>query len=107
MQRNGVTKHLGHYTLDAGHATLRNEETGYQRLLTPRENGILHLLVQNRNEVVRRDVILGRFWNAEDDYFASRSLDVFINKLRKLFEGDEEVQIKTVRGTGIVLETKE
>ena len=30
-----------------------------------------------------------------------------LTKLRKLFEGDEEVQIKTVRGTGIVLETKE
>ena len=36
--------------------------------------------------------------------FASRSLDVYVNKLRKLFANDASVQMKTFRGVGIMLE---
>ena len=74
------------------------------RTLTVRESELLKLLAENKNEVVRREVILSRFWNTEDDYFASRSLDVFVTKLRKLFEDDPQIEIRTVRGVGITLE---
>ena len=94
---------IGHYTLDVGHATLRNDDTGSLKVLTLREVGILELLVRNKNEVVRREAILSRFWNTEDDYFASRSLDVFVSKLRKLFEQDPDIDLKTVRGVGLML----
>jgi DNA-binding response OmpR family regulator len=53
--------------------------------------------------VVRREAILSRFWNTEDDYFASRSLDVFINKLRKLLADEPKINLKTVRGIGLQL----
>ena len=52
---------------------------------------------------VRREVILSRLWNTEDDYFASRSLDVFVSRLRKLLSADESVQLKTVKGVGLQL----
>lgn len=52
---------------------------------------------------MRREAILSRCWNTEDDYFASRSLDVFVSKLRKLFEADADIEIKTVRGVGLML----
>lgn len=94
---------FGRYILDGVHATLRSEDTGQVRTLTVREAQILQLLAENRNEVVRREAILSRYWNTEDDYFASRSLDVFISKLRKLFEDDPQVEIKTVRGVGLML----
>lgn len=74
-------------------------------MLTQREAQILQLLAENKNEVVRREAILSRFWNTEDDFFASRSLDVFINKLRKHFEPDADIEIKTVRGIGLMLVT--
>ena len=80
---------LGKYTLDAEHATLRNDETGISQTITQREAQILH--------------ILSRFWNTEDDYFASRSLDVFVNKLRKLLAGETKITLKTVRGIGLQL----
>lgn len=73
------------------------------RTLTVREAKILQLLADNKNEIVRREAILSRYWDTEDDYFASRSLDVFISKLRKLFEKDERIEIKTVRGVGLML----
>ena len=51
----------------------------------------------------RREVILSHIWETEDDYFASRSLDVYVNKLRKLFANDASIQVKTVRGIGIMM----
>ena len=41
--------------------------------------------------------------NTEDDYFASRSLDVFVTKLRKLLSQDEKVSIKTIKGIGLMI----
>ena len=92
----------GNYTLDIRQATL-SHSSGISQLLTPREAGILELLFQTPGEVVRREVILDKFWNTEDDYFASRSLDVFVTKLRKLIIQDESIKIKTVKGIGLML----
>lgn len=99
---SGMCK-FGEYTLDAGHATLHNNESGNNTTLTAREAQVLQLLAENKGEVVRREVILNRCWDKNDDYFASRSLDVFITKLRKLFENDPQIEIKTVRGVGLML----
>ena len=94
---------FGNYTLDAEHATLRNSESGKSTTLTAREAQILQLLAENKGEVVRREVILNRCWDKNDDYFASRSLDVFVTNLRNLFETDPMIEIKTVRGVGLML----
>ena len=94
---------LGKFTLDANHATLRNDETGEAQTITQREAQILQLLAENKNNVVRREAILSRFWNTEDDYFASRSLDVFVNKLRKVLADEPKITLKTVRGIGLQL----
>lgn len=96
------TYQAGNYTLDITHATLAHA-SGSSQLLTPREVGILGMLFRKPGEVVRREVILDKFWNTEDDYFASRSLDVFVTKLRKLLSIDEQVKIKTVKGIGLML----
>ena len=94
---------LGKYTLDADHATLRDDETDISQTITQREAQILQLRAENQNHVVRREAILSRFWNTEDDYFASRSLDVFVNKLRKLLSDAPRITLKTVRGVGLQL----
>ena len=94
---------LGKFTLDAEHATLRNDDTNEAQTVTVREAQILQLLAENKNNVVRREAILSRFWNTEDDYFASRSLDVFVNKLRKLLAEEPKINLKTVRGVGLQL----
>ena len=95
---------LGRYTLDAPHAILRDDQTGELQTLSQREAQLLQLLAENRNQTVRREAILSRLWGTEEkDYFASRSLDVFVNKLRKLLEDEPRVEIKTVRGVGLML----
>jgi DNA-binding response OmpR family regulator len=61
------------------------------------------MLCKNKNNVVKRENILSECWNTEDDFFASRSLDVFVTKLRKILEDEPAVEIRTVRGVGLML----
>ena len=90
--------------LDANHATLKDTQEGSEKMLTAREAKILELLAVNKNEVVRREAVLSRFWGVEDkDYFASRSLDVFIKKIRTALEDEPAVELKTIRGVGFKL----
>ncbi|MBP7984729.1 MAG: winged helix-turn-helix transcriptional regulator, partial [Bacteroidaceae bacterium] len=92
---------LGQYEFDSSNATLTRE--GKTKALTARESGILTMLCKNKNNVVKRENILSEYWNTEDDFFASRSLDVFITKLRKILEDEPAVEIRTVRGVGLML----
>lgn len=93
------------YTFDAVHAVLKHSSC-VQKTMTEREAKLLQMLCKKKNELVRRDVILSRLWDTEDDFFASRSLDVFVTRLRKLFADDERIQIKAVKGVGLCLSDK-
>ena len=92
---------LGSFRFDASKSEL-HDKNGKTISLTPRETHILQLLCEHRNETVRREAILERFW-PEADYFTSRSLDVFVTQLRNYLAGDEHVSIVTVRGVGLKL----
>lgn len=94
--------HLGKYEFDADNATLTS--AGRIKPLTARESGILSMLCKNKNNVVKRENILSEYWKTDDDFFASRSLDVFVTKLRKILEDEPSVEIRTVRGVGLMLE---
>lgn len=93
------------YVFDAVHAVLKRPSCA-PKTITEREAKLLQMLCEKKNEVVRRDAILSKLWDTEDDFFASRSLDVFVTRLRKLLADDEGVQIKTVKGVGLCLSDK-
>jgi DNA-binding response OmpR family regulator len=93
--------YIGYYKFDFLEETL--ELRMQKQKLTKREAGILKMLHENKNTVVPREKILADFWG-DSDYFHSRSLDVFISKLRKYLVHDPSVKITTVKGTGIKLE---
>lgn len=78
---------------------------GVKKSLTQREGDLLHLLLQQPNELVKREDILLKIWG-ENDYFMGRSLDVFISRLRKYLKDDEGVEIRNHHGVGFVLITK-
>lgn len=82
------------------------QKGGEERMLTAREADLLRMLCEHKGQIVRREVILSRLWNTEEDYFASRSLDVFVSRLRKLLATDDTVELKTVKGVGLMLEEK-
>jgi DNA-binding response OmpR family regulator len=70
--------------------------------LSSREAELLKLLYFSRNRVIERKTILLKLWN-DDHIFNSRSLDVYITKLRKCLSQDRQVQIINYRGTGYKL----
>ena len=79
-------------------------ETGEEkRRLTERESTILKLLCLSMNNVIRREQILTAIWG-ENDYFAGRSLDVFISKLRKYFRTDPTISIENIPKVGFILQ---
>jgi len=71
--------------------------------LTLREAQLLRHLMINRNKTLTREQILTEIWG-QDDYFLGRSMDVFISRLRKYISEDKNIDIRTVRGTGFILE---
>lgn len=90
---------IGEYSFDINTHLLTKENS---RKLTQREAAILLLLHERKGEVVKRDEILEKFWG-RNDFFTSRSLDVFINSLRKYLSEDHTIEIQTVRGEGLKL----
>lgn len=82
----------------AGTPTSPNKEVE----LSHRESEILKRLCENRNQVVHTQNLLLDLWG-DDSFFNSRSLHVFITKLRHKLAGDERIRIVNVRGIGYKL----
>ena len=70
--------------------------------LSPKENQLLKLLVIYVNDLLPREVALNKIWR-DDNYFTSRSMDVYIAKLRKYLKADDNVQIINIHGEGFRL----
>jgi len=69
--------------------------------LTKREVKLLKLLIERKNEVVSRNVILQNVWGY-DVYPTTRTIDNFILNFRKYFENDprEPLYFHSIRGVG-------
>lgn len=70
--------------------------------LSPKENQLLRLLVLNVNDILPREIALNKIWR-DDNYFTSRSMDVYIAKLRKYLKIDSRVEILNIHGEGFRL----
>ena len=70
--------------------------------LSPKENQLLRLLVIHVNDLLPRETALNKIWR-DDNYFTSRSMDVYIAKLRKYLVKDKKVQILNIHGEGFRL----
>ena len=82
--------------------TFKNEEP---IKLSPKENELLKLLVLYENDLMPRELALTKIWR-DDNYFTSRSMDVYIAKLRKYLKPDENVEILNIHGEGFRLVVK-
>ncbi len=78
------------------------ELNGEGKKLTSKENELLRVLCMYMGEVVDRNDALNLIWG-DDNYFNSRSMDVYITKLRKIFKEDKDIQIINSHGKGFML----
>ena len=81
---------------------LRLEYAGTSEELSPREAKILELLCASKGETLYTRPLLLELWG-DDDFFNSRSLQVFISRLRRRLEPDPRIRIVNVRGEGYKL----
>ena len=73
--------------------------------LSPKENELLKILAIYENDLMPRELALTKIWR-DDNYFTSRSMDVYIAKLRKYLKLDDEVEILNIHGEGFRLVVK-
>jgi two-component system, OmpR family, response regulator VicR len=92
---------IGHYTFNYTQLTL-SHPTEPEKQLTVREAHLLRYFARHLNDLVAREAILIEVWGT-DDYFAGRSLDVFISRLRKYLKADDRIKIENVHGYGFKL----
>lgn len=93
---------IGNYLFDS--VTQILSHAGTKQELSHRESEILKRLCENRNQVVNTQDVLLNLWG-DDSFFNSRSLHVFITKLRHKLSQDEQIRIVNVRGIGYKLIT--
>ncbi len=94
---NAPSYTIGSYKFDVEKRLLISKDKSVK--LTGKESYLLVLLIANTNAFLERKYILNTIWG-EDNYRTSRSMDVYICKLRKLLSGDENINIVNIHGKG-------
>jgi len=80
------------------------EINGVRIELTDKESKLLYIFASATNEIIDREQLQKEVWENEG-VVVTRSLDVFISKLRKKLEKDPRVKLVNVHGKGYKLET--
>lgn len=94
---------VGDYTFDAERWMLSR---GQERTkLSAREAAILAMLVEGGDGIVENSRILGEIWG-DDSYYAQRSLNVYITRLRHRLAADRRIEIVSVRNVGYRLSVR-
>ena len=91
---------LGSFTLNASTHELTNDSKRFQ--LSYREVELLRKLCEAKSTVVDRQMLLTELWGS-DNVFNSKTMNVYINRLRNYLDSDKSVEILTIRGFGYKL----
>lgn len=78
---------------------------GKTQTLSPKENELLKMLAEYKNDLLPRETALKKIWGS-DTYFNGRSMDVYIAKLRKYLKEDDNLEIVNIHGNGFRLVEK-
>jgi two-component system, OmpR family, response regulator TrcR len=91
---------LGSFSLNTSTQELANNSNKFQ--LSYKEVELLKKLCEAKSTVVERQVLLAELWGS-DNIFNSKTMNVYINRLRNYLESDKSVEILTIRGFGYKL----
>lgn len=97
------------YDLGSYHFNPRLRElsvSGKVQTLSPKENELLKMLCEYKNDLLPREAALKKIWGS-DTYFNGRSMDVYIAKLRKYLKEDSRLEIVNIHGNGFRLVVSE
>jgi len=88
---------IGEYTFEPTNQLLKFQSESTK--LTKKESYLLALFAANANKLIERKFMLKTIWR-DDSYLTSRTMDVYICKLRKLLSKDSNINIINVHGKG-------
>jgi DNA-binding response OmpR family regulator len=95
---------LGNYIFNIDNQEIIYKD-GEVHKLTLRENKLLQLLVGKQNELCTHKEILHSLWG-QNDFFAKKSLNVFISHLRKYLAKDPSINIENLHNQGFIFKIK-
>ncbi len=93
---------IGNFQFNSKLRRLVNKNTLNSIKLSPKETELLKLLIVYKNDLVPRESALTKIWK-DNNYFTSRSMDVYITKLRKKLKDDKNLEISNIHGEGFRL----
>lgn len=76
-----------------------------EQKLTFQESKLLELFCTHKNELLERDAILKAVWG-DEGVLITRSVDVFVSRLRKILKPDATLKIANVHGRGYRFEAQ-
>jgi len=96
---------IGNFHFIFSERILKNTENNEKRILSPKESQLFKMLCDYQESVLSREHALNTIWG-NDGYYTTRSMDVYLTKLRKYLSADERIQIINIHGSGYVLKLK-
>ena len=88
---------IGNLTFNHLYRKLKTPVAEYS--LTGKESDLLKMLCLSHDYFLHRKEALLKIWG-EDNYFTTRSMDVYIAKIRKYLKDDPSLEIQNVHGDG-------
>lgn len=101
LQQTDAVLPIGRYCFILHKQTLQLQ-AGNEVKLSYRETQLLKMLYDHKNALLERKQVLITLWG-DDSFFNTRTMDVFITKLRKHLKDDTSVEIINIRGIGYKL----
>ncbi|MCF8304506.1 MAG: response regulator transcription factor [Bacteroidales bacterium] len=99
-EKQGDEYHIGKYCFNHRFRTLEMNNASVK--LSPKEAELLKMLCETKGNILPRDQALKTIWG-ESSYFTTRSMDVFITKIRKYLSGDPVIKLENIHGSGFRL----
>jgi len=91
---------FGNCQLDTVHQILTTSSGEHS--LSFKESALLEMMILRKNNVLERQEALIKIWG-DDNYYNTRSMDVFMTHLRKLLKDEPGIQIMNLRSVGYKL----
>ncbi len=98
VEKTVVRHEIGKYQFDPISRTLLFENEIAEKL-SGIETKLLELFCQSENGIVERETALRRVWG-DDEMFHSRSLNVYVSKLRGYLKNDPRIEFLNIHGEG-------
>lgn len=99
------TYRIGQFEFDHKARILMNTKVKSKKTLSPKESELLRMLLDHKDEVLPKSLALNKIWG-DANYFTTRSMDVYVAKLRKYLAADDSIQLITIHGAGYRLIAK-